>query len=589
MTLTEEQEAAARWRPTDGDTVVVAAAGAGKTTLLVETTRRLIASRPSMEIVVLTFTAKVGEELRRRLGTVPAAVFVGTMHAYALRQRSTVDRTAWSTKRCVDLGAKVRSPDVPHKLTLIRRSFTGTGDAKEVQTHLDYWRARGLTDAEVPAGCPPVIASGMKVYADLLRTHRAWDFDSCLAAEIAAVRSGSTSRIVLVDEAQDMNRIGFDYVNLLKGRQGASFLVGDVRQSVYAFRGAAPDEFDLATSRARRFDLTVNFRSQPSIIETANRVPFPGLPAMNGHRSGAGSVSVWSCAQQEDEDNRIAVDIKRRLDRGEDPNRFAVIARTNGRIAEIRAELEAMDIPVRVRSGSLFDLREARALGAYVILGHGAYPKALIEVLNVPFRGFNFDQATKWLLGQRGSGRTTTELVLGLPTGGANSKSQLVALLQSIAAAPTWEAKVDRAGDYLLSAIRVEKGKKAHERGDMEAGEGAIRAAARVARTFGRHGADALRRFAEFIDREREPPDASTLPAVTLTTAHAAKGLEWSTVFVLASDGEFPHPKGDTEEERRLFYVAITRAADELVFVQHGEPSMTLRTVVPTLSTGPTS
>lgn len=575
VTLTAEQDLAAAWTPTMGSATVVAGAGSGKTTLIVEIVTRLV-GRGGPPIIVATFMSKVGVELRARLGSrgvmVGAQVaHVGTLHSLALKRRSRVEPGKWSTLRCVSLPAKERTPGVPHALTLWRRVVGGASrNVEEVESQVSYWRAHGLTREKTPAGCPAIIRRYLCEYLNLLDSNSAWDFDLCVEADLAAVPAGS-DYTVIVDEAQDCNQVQFDYVRALAAKS-AYLLVGDFRQSVYAFRGAVPGVFGKASTDLVCFPISQNFRSHRRIVAAANRLPFPGQLPMQPAHDAEGKLTITDPFEnEEDEDNFIACSIKRLIEAGTPMTEIAVLGRTNARLVELRSTLEEMDIPVQMKASSLFDGREARALVAYLVLAHIDAGNSLIEVLNVPYRRIPTMDAEKHVRAGKRAGKDIFAILASCP-GPKNEVANLSTLLRSLRSQSTWEEKVNMAATVILLRLKAEAAKKPAERGDTESSVGAVEAAARIAMRFSRHGADAFRRLADFVDRDRRH-DPENRTAVTLSTVHSAKGLQWSVGFVLASLGQFPHVRGDPEEERRLFYVAVTRWKHELTITSTGATS----------------
>ncbi|MGQ0715115.1 MAG: ATP-dependent helicase [Gemmatimonadaceae bacterium] len=595
----------------EGPLLVLAGAGSGKTRVLTARIARLIEHHgvAAEHILAVTFTNKAAGEMRSRvarlLGEAPAGMWAGTFHAIGARmlrrEGPLVGRTAGFTIY-----------DEDDSLGVIRRIM------ERQKISPKQWPARALraaiSDAKnalvLPAeyerlAMDPLSKAAAAVYHELERTLResnAVDFDDLLVLPVRVLRENPTRlaayrerfQFVLVDEYQDTNRAQYQFVTLLAGEHGNVCVVGDDDQSIYGWRGADIRnilDFEKDFPNARVVRLEENYRSMPPILAVAN-VVIAGNQARRGKtlrptRTGGERVATVGALDERDEAEWIAEEIEARL--AVEPDLtcrdVAILYRTNAQSRALEDALRRRGVPYRIIGAVRFyDRREIRDLMAYLkLIANPADDEAFARAVAVPRRGLG-EATLDTLLGvARRADLTRLETarrddLLGeLRPGTRQALHEFAALIDRYRARAQ-EASVDEVLRELIEEIRYAD----HLR--SEGPEGAERlenvrelvagAAELVADEGGELGLTPLDHFLQRaslitdVDRDDESADA-----VWMMTLHNAKGLEFPVVFISGlEEGLFPLSRAHDEphlleEERRLFYVGITRAERKLYLV----------------------
>ncbi|MDA8298231.1 MAG: ATP-dependent helicase [Actinomycetota bacterium] len=519
--------------------LVVAGAGSGKTRVL---TRRIAwrvhdASATPGHVLALTFTRKAAAELRARLASLglPAPVTAGTFHAIALAE---LRRRAAETGRrpTVLLESKVRllarvvpEPSAPPG----RGPGERRGSLASVAAEIEWAKARLVTpehyarQASAARRTPPlpleVVAQAYAAYERERRRRGLVDFDDLLIGlvqEMAEDRDFAAAQRwrfahLFVDELQDANAAQLALLDAWLGGRSDLFAVGDPRQAIYGWNGADPSgvlEFAQRYPGGEVLALDTNYRSSPQVValaaaalgpHQAQRGPnVPRASAPRSARPGGMVPTLRAYPSAEAEAKGIAAALRTRHHPGRPWSRCAVLARTNAQLLELEQALREANIPVRSAAGAAFLARPA-VRAALAELSPGTGPAAL---------------------------RTFLEQLI-----------ERAELDTTAPQAPSIEERVE------LEAL-AQLGMEYLDLDPNGRGDG-----------FSGYVRQAL----------RGEPSPGGHDAVELTTFHRAKGLEWSVVFVTGlEDGLVPiaHASGRAalEEERRLLYVALSRAEDEL-------------------------
>lgn len=601
--LDPDQRAVAAVRPVPGSTGrdvtrVLAGAGSGKTTALVGLVGGLVGEGMDPSgIVAVTFTRKGGDEIRQRLARVlpPGALarlrHCGTFDSMAVRALVTRDPLRWDMDRCVSIGG-AKLPCGAGALwdailTGRKEGVPGLGvpglniDNPEVAAYtlaVDVARAVPLTDREIDARVAtagvnaglPRLSEAWDLYKAAKRALGAWDFLDARHAFYRALTAGEMAgaAFVAVDEAQDNSPLDLACAVALAGRPGATLvLVGDVRQAIFEWRGGDPEILATADTTLKAATLTMgrNYRSGSRIVEAGNLVAAGQTwdvgEASTPARATMGSVTVEGHEDPMDAAEATAEAIQQD---GGDLTRHAILCRTNAQAGLYEAALLRAGVPCAVVGGSaFFARREVKTAMAYLTLSEGDDTAALALAVRTPktYLGAVFLSAVA-----ARSGDLPTRLAGASSTargGGVAAAKALAAFLRNLRAEPSLAVRAERIA-VRLSAGGHEVGGDAEERGAL------ARALAQIAARFPSVAALAL--FAARCEADTltvgENDDA---PAgrVTISTIHKAKGREWDVVYIDATGGAFPHSRSEAEprraaEERRLFYVAVTRAKDTL-------------------------
>ncbi len=591
----------------DGPMLVLAGAGSGKTRVLTTRIARLIGTRnvAPHEILAVTFTNKAAGEMRNRiakfLGHEPKGMWCGTFHALGARmlrgvapivgreQNFTIydeDDTLAALKRVMERRNVSSSQFAPKAI------LGAISDAKNaLVSSSEYATTAYDIFAKAVAGC----------YSDLdtaLERANAVTFDDLLVLPVRALQRDDALRAhyqrrfryLLVDEYQDTNAAQYKFVSLMGGGFRNVMVVGDDDQSIYGWRGADIRnilDFERDFPGARIVRLEENYRSTPNILDLANAVIAENTErrgkTLRATRPAGEPVTLMQTLDERDEADFIADVIIDRTGRGDWARRdCAVLYRTNAQSRAVEDAFRRRGIAYRlVGAVRFYERREIRDLMAYLkLVANPADDEAFRRAVNVPRRGLG--DVTLAILTERAAldgvslleVSTRLDVLAGMRAGPRAALEEFTSLVQRIRVQAT-DAAVDELLRAVVEAIRYTDHLRA------EGPEGADRvenvreliagAAEVVADDGGEVGLTPLDHFLQkatlVAGLDRLDPDAD---AVTMMTMHNAKGLEFPLVFVSGlEDGLFPlaraaeDPK-QLEEERRLFYVGITRAERKL-------------------------
>lgn len=512
------------------------------------------------------------------------------------------------------------SPDFPETAELTPGDWQGF-----IDNHL---RSRGIEDPNDPRlfdriqelrdigeGAPPMWREAWTLYRHSLAGQRAYDFSDILAAwhEALGQRAVDSADVVLVDEAQDNNLVQLQIAHrLAKHGRGRLFLIGDGRQAIYGWRGAAPEFFTEAPSRlgAEIIPMANNYRSGSLIVQAGNVTvrdkDYTLGTTAAAARDGGAFAGVARAAVAADEDGEaaaVAAEIQAALEvPGATPSNYAVLARSAVTLGRYQVAMILAGIPCAIvaRNARPFFARpEVRAVVDYLALTETWDPEAWGRVYLEPRR---------WLSPQWAEG-VADEVATRVRRGAPYSVEVLASAIEEASGALLSPGTKARKGaDALATAFRelqaaretsseaakmrvcwmwlpdsgVGATQEMWEAAETSAQEESDRASERMAAILMTAGllerfgtARALSTFAARC-RDEVPEvtgenEAVPTGRVTLSTVHGSKGLEWPVVYVSCTDGAFPSIRDSVtphriEEARRLFYVAETRARDTLVF-----------------------
>lgn len=607
-------------REENGNAQIVACAGAGKTHTLVTTIAAMIAldGVPPEEIIAATFTNKAGKELVERLdrslGTVSAAIaHVGSFHSLALRTLRREQPYAWDMGRCLDISG--RAPGVPSTddlwfaiLDWTPNGVPGTGEqgmnlrskgapdgrklnldftTKDYAMEVGLIRSRGYAPGSPEAddlakkaeASLPAFRRAWAMYEQAKAALNAWDFDDALDGFVGLLRSGEGPRPlhVFVDEAQDNSAVQLEIATLLASK-GRLHLIGDGRQAIYGWRGAAPEVFLGAHENlgATQLPMPRNYRSGRRIVALGNAIAEGadwaiGEQAVAAREGVEGLVRRVSAAYPIEEASLVAREIRAAIDSGTKAEDIAILCRTNNAGGLFEMACVGARIPVtRLGAKPLLERAGSQDLMAYLMVAEENNLRAFERIYNKPSRylGKAFKDQVVPLI-ERGMDiveavRTVAPRLRG---GSKNGALDLAKAIEGLRRVP-YTQRPDRARLILL-----EGNDAAYEVDPLLGGGGEDNArdllgtVAAIARGFA-CARDFLVYADACIQNIQQTSDTPLPGRVTISTVHKAKGLEWERVYVNATAGVFPHVRATgsrLEEERRLFYVAVTRAREELV------------------------
>ena len=592
----------------EGPLLVLAGAGSGKTRVLTARIARLLRDGRARadEILAVTFTNKAAREMRARvarlLGAEPAGMWIGTFHAVGARMLRAhaplVGRTAAFTIY-----------DEDDTLAVVRRLM----DRHRVSPRAWAPRAVAAAISEARNALVPSAEYAALAQTPLARAvaplYAAWDaefraanavsFDDLLWLPVELLRAHDDVRVrfqrrfrhVLVDEYQDTNGAQDELVKLLAAGHRNVVVVGDDDQAIYGWRGADVRnilEFERAYPAARIVRLEENYRSTPAILELANVVIAENVgrrgKTLRATRAAGEAVALVTALDDRDEAEYVAETIESRRTRdGDALGGVAVLYRTNAQSRPLEEAFRRRALPYRlVGAVRFYDRREVRDLLAWLrLIANPADDEAFRRAIGAPRRGVGETTVETLALAARAAGvpllaaAAREDLVADLRPATRQALAGFAGLVERFRAMAA-DASVDALVPALVDAIgyaeflRAE-GSGAHERLENVA-ELARGAAELVIEDGGEVG---LRPLDHFLQRASLVATVDQLAAdadeVTLMTLHTAKGLEFPVVFIAGlEDGLFPLSRAFDdpallEEERRLFYVGITRAEKKLV------------------------
>jgi DNA helicase II / ATP-dependent DNA helicase PcrA len=589
----------------EGPLLVLAGAGSGKTRVLTSRIARLIDHHgvDPRHVLAVTFTNKAAGEMRDRvarlLGEEPKGMWIGTFHAIGAR---LLRREAALTGRTPAFTIY----DEDDSLSAIRRVM----DRLRISTR--EWTPKairsGISDAKNALVTPgeyatlamdPLARATAPVYEHLeaaLRDNNAFDFDDLLVHPVRILQREAHRladyrdrfRFILVDEYQDTNRAQYQLVRMLGGEHGNVCVVGDDDQSIYGWRGADIRnilDFEKDFPQATIVRLEENYRSSPPILELANVVISANVgrrgKTLRATRSGGDRVVLMASLDERDEAEAVTAEI---LARGRSaPLRdVAVLYRTNAQSRAMEDAFRRHGIAYRlIGAVRFYDRREIRDLMAYLrLIANPADDEAFLRAVAVPRRGLG--EATIELLAAaaRGAGvpmlaaAGRADLTAGLRAAARQPLADFAALLADYRARAA-EAPVDELLRSLVERIGYAEYLRSEGAEGTERLENVRELAAGAAELVIEDGGEVgLTPLDHFLQRATLVAGIDGLEkdadAVTMMTLHNAKGLEFPTVFITGlEEGLFPLSRslddpGALEEERRLFYVGITRAEQKL-------------------------
>ncbi len=580
-----------------GPLLVLAGAGSGKTRVITHRLARLIeGGADPRAVVAVTFTNKAAEEMRQRaralLGVERLESFVGTFHSWSLR---FLRRHA----AAAGLPPRFSIADTADQLALVKEAMAELSISEQmlspggVRARISQAKS-GLVDhrqfeAAQNDFAGERIAKIYRLYEKKLAAAGAVDFDDLIVKTVRLLRSSPAVleaerrriRHLLIDEYQDTNTSQDALVKLLGETAESLCAVGDEDQAIYRWRGAEVEHilrFDQDFGDARVIALERNYRSTDGILRAASALVSHNRrrreKKLRSERGAGAAVRLWRFEEDRQETEAV---VKAIAEGGRPPGQTAVLYRTNAQSRPLEEELVRRGIAYIVVGGMKFYER-AEVKDALAYLRLAVRPEddlAFRRVVNVPARGVGAATLERIALAAREDGRSLWEVSADPPAGLPDRARVALARFRSLVdglreKAPTYSPSAML--EHLLEATGYAAlYSKSEDREDQARSEN-LQELVSAAREFERSNAEGAT-VAEYLDNVSLATNEDTIDrggAVTLSTLHAAKGLEFPVVFVVGlEEGYLPHGQSaedpeELEEERRLLYVGMTRAKDEL-------------------------
>ncbi len=596
---------------TDGPLLILAGAGSGKTRVITVRIAYLISERgiAPHHILAVTFTNKAAGEMRERVGKLLAderresAPLLSTFHSLCVRMlRRDIEKLEEGYTRAFTIydqddsarvvKACIKDLGYDDQKLAARQTQGAISHAKNSGLDSDGYAARAEYGDEKRAA----IARVFKLYEERLVNNNALDFDDLMIKAVKLLRQREDVRLyynerfryILVDEYQDTNSLQFALIHFLTERQQNICVVGDEDQSVYKWRGADITNilnFEQHYPNAKVIRLEQNYRSTQTILDVAgavvkNNTERKGKTLWTSNPSGE-RIRYYQALDGDTEARFVAAKIEEHRRREHDL-RAAVLYRTNAQSRVFEEALRRAGLPYNIVGGfSFYERAEVRDIVSYLKLAMNPHDSiALLRVINTPTRGLGKQTLDELDRRAKDYGVSLWEAI-GIITGQGEGFSpravsalkgfqsiinELVSLAQKESASEVVKAAILDTG--YSHALKSENTEESESR--LENLQELVNAAVDYDKEEGGGLRDFIDAAALVADTDQYKGDAP----VTLMTIHAAKGLEFPLVFIVGmEDGLFPHSRSVTdiaelEEERRLAYVAITRA-ERFLYVSH--------------------
>lgn len=605
---------------TQGPLLILAGAGSGKTRVITTRIAYLISEKqvPPYNILAVTFTNKAAGEMRERIESLlkgqglQSAPFISTFHSLCVRiLRQDIEHlgegyskafTIYDTddsikviKACVkDIGLDEKQLPARQVQSAISASKNKGEDFEDYASKVEYTDERRAAISRV-----------FRMYEERLNNSNALDFDDLLIKTVRLLRLSNDVRekynnkfqYIMVDEYQDTNALQFALIKYLTEKQQNICVVGDDAQSIYSFRGADIANilsFEEAYPNAKVIMLEQNYRSTQTILDTADAI----IKNNQGRKdkklwteNPTGEKIFYYQAFDSDGEARFVaskIDEHRRRNFQE---KFAILYRTNAQSRVFEEALRRARIDYNIVGGfSFYERAEIKDIIAYLKLALNPFDDiALNRVINTPPRGLGKTSLDELAFRAKDFGTSVWEAINVLTDGKYDQPKSLTAraieslkgfkkIIETLQSKVAEAAQTDKpVSEVVISAIedtgyaamlRVENSDESQAR--LENLEELVNAAV----DYDKQEAEGLRDFIDHAALVSDTDKFDRNAAVTLMTVHAAKGLEFPVVFLVGlEDGVFPHARSindpaQMEEERRLAYVAITRA-ERVLYITH--------------------
>jgi len=575
----------------EGPLLVLAGAGSGKTRVVVERIIALLQSgvNPS-EILAVTFTNKAAEEMRQRvLSICTRPPLITTFHSFGARfLRESIEQIGFHST------FTIYDEDDTH--SLLKECFKEL-DMKPEKGHLKDMR-QAISDAKNALLLPKDFQHQRgkdhfyqvySHYQNRLKECNAIDFDDLLLLPVFLLRDKlslkeeiqNRFKYILIDEYQDTNHAQYSLTKLLVDKHKNLFVVGDPDQSIYSWRGASIQNilgFEEDFPNAKVIKLEQNYRSTGHILKAAN--------ALIAHNRGRYEKNLWSAVgdgekielrsffDEREEAQFIAREVEAAIDAGQDPGTIALLYRTNAQSRSLEDALLRLRIPYTIVGGlSFYERKEIKDLLAYLRLTVAKNDLVAFQrIINVPKRGIGNAALEKIKEVQLQMMQPLMELIQNSQNLPLSSKQKLELekfsfLLQSLEKIPSISQKITKILHETGYLEFLKEDKETYQ--DREENVKALKAKAIEweKENEGLHLID----FLEELSLKQKFDEAHSFdPKIFLMTLHNSKGLEFHTCFICGVEEDIlPHINSklelfDLEEERRLFYVGMTRAERKL-------------------------
>ncbi len=590
---------------TEGAVLVIAGAGSGKTRVLTSRIANLVLNKgiAPWEILAITFTNKAADEMKERLERLVGDIsdmWVCTIHSMCVRiLRIDADKIGYDKNFSI-----YSETDKERVLKRIILSLSLDQDRyfKNVKSYISSCKNKDITPSEFQAENPRLKDVGnfvriMEMYDEELRRSNAFDFDDLLIktyhllAENKEVldKFAGKFRYVHIDEFQDTNTVQYKIIQLLSSVHGNIFAVGDDDQSIYGWRGADINNilgFEKDFKGAKLYKLERNYRSTKKIIDLANTIIANNTNRKDKYLWTDNEEGVNAEVYQAEEESReaqyTAIKIRELVDRGYRYSDFAVLMRINALSRSYEQEFMKYGLPCRVYGGfKFFERKEIKDITAYLrILCNPLDNEAILRVINVPKRGIGTKTIEAITEYADRNGLSVFDGIYDVDeleiNGGAKNKirefkdvlAKLIVDKETMGLTELVKSVITRT-DF-MSCFSEDIKENDEKKANVNEFCGSVE-------EFERLNPNAtLSEYLNSITLSSDTDEINDGNYITIATIHSVKGLEYKCVFICGLDRDiFPLERAyndpdELEEERRLMYVAITRARERLFLTRAG-------------------
>lgn len=591
----------------EGPLLIIAGAGSGKTRVLTYRIAQLIASKKAWasQILALTFTNKAAREMRERIekviGSEANRLWMGTFHSIFTKiLRIEAEHIGYKTDFSI-----YDSDDTDRVIKGILQEMRL--DPREVKPNQIRFRISGAknqlispddyANKFVQSSIDDIAAQVYKIYLNRLHESNSMDFDDLLIKPIELFEAypeilekyQERFQYILIDEYQDTNRAQYTVTRMLAARHENICVVGDDAQSIYSFRGADISNilnFKEDYTTATEIALEQNYRSTQTILKCADSIIKNNKKQLEKtlwtENNKGNPITLLDNFNEREEANRIAAHIQQlRVREGYRFDEFAILYRTNYQSRVFEESLRRKDIPYQLVGGvSFYQRKEVKDVIAYLrLLVNPADNEALLRIINEPARGIGQKSLESLVSGARSAEMSLWNYIhidsnLSEVYKPAQARiKEFNEILEECQAMLPKGTIVDATRQLLERTGYVKQFIEENSQESLGRRENVMELLNAIAYFEQSRENPSLSAFLQEVSLVSDVDNMeSNAAAVTLMTIHASKGLEFPVVFVAGMEEElFPiggrnGEEADIEEERRLFYVAITRAQKELFF-----------------------
>lgn len=591
---------------TEGQMLILAGAGSGKTRVLTTKIAYLIREKKvsAHRILAITFTNKAAREMKERVASLLPEVnvdtlWIGTFHSICARiLRYRIDRIGYNRSFTIY--------DRDDQKSVLKAAMKELNTSEEslgvklssVIASISNHKNRRITPEELEASQPKfgflkVVALLYPVYEKKLKESSALDFDDLILKTLELFAKDKETlqmyqerfEYVFVDEYQDTNRMQYDLIRDLSGYHQRVCVVGDIDQSIYKFRGADIKnilDFEKDYPDATMVKLEQNYRSTQNILNIANR-----MIENNTERkekvlwtdNGKGKqVRYYQCLTSDEEASRVVRWIDLMRYDGMPLNEMAILYRTNAQSRSFEDQLRRESIPYQLIGGlKFYDRKEIKDISAYLqAIVNPSDSVSIQRIINVPKRGIGkttLDRVLDWSSRMNLPFRSSLEQAGVIPGVGAAMEKRIDGFLTILKELEELSTQLSLT-EFVMAVIdKSGYGQMLKETGlieDLTRLENLNELVSSIAEYEEQNPEATIAEYLQEVSLYSDTDKTEGQSGVSLMTIHSAKGTEFDTVFVTGMEqGLFPSQRamdeGELEEERRLCYVAITRARKELI------------------------